>query len=196
MQNKLKMTDDQLVAAYISGDNTAFDTLITRHQSYIYSYILRLVKDAEIADDIFQETFVKAITTIKQNRYSGDGKFLSWLTRISHNLIIDFFRQEKANNLVSADNEDTNILNRKNLSEGTIEDEIITGQILDDVRTLVNALPEDQRKVVEMRYYQDMSFKEIAEHTGVSINTALGRMRYAIMNMRRYAKEADMSLAL
>lgn len=196
MQNKLKMTDDQLVAAYISGDNNAFDTLITRHQSYIYSYILRLVKDAEIADDIFQETFVKAITTIKQNRYSGDGKFLSWLTRISHNLIIDFFRQEKANNLVSADNEDTNILNRKNLSEGTIEDEIITGQILDDVRTLVNALPEDQRKVVEMRYYQDMSFKEIAEHTGVSINTALGRMRYAIMNMRRYAKEADMSLAL
>lgn len=196
MQNKLKMTDDQLVAAYISGDNTAFDTLITRHQSYIYSYILRLVKDAEIADDIFQETFVKAITTIKQNRYSGDGKFLSWLTRISHNLIIDFFRQEKANNLVSADNEETNILNRKNLSEGTIEDEIITGQILDDVRTLVNALPEDQRKVVEMRYYQDMSFKEIAEHTGVSINTALGRMRYAIMNMRRYAKEADMSLAL
>lgn len=196
MQNKLKMTDDQLVAAYISGDNTAFDTLITRHQSYIYSYILRLVKDAEIADDIFQETFVKAITTIKQNRYSGDGKFLSWLTRISHNLIIDFFRQEKANNLVSADNEDTNILNRKNLSEGTIEDEIITGQILDDVRTLVNALPEEQRKVVEMRYYQDMSFKEIAEHTGVSINTALGRMRYAIMNMRRYAKEADMSLAL
>lgn len=196
MQNKLKMTDDQLVAAYIQGDNVAFDTLINRHQSYIYSYILRLVKDSEIADDIFQETFVKAITTIKQNKYSGDGKFLSWLTRISHNLIIDFFRQEKANNLVSADNEETNILNRKTLSEGTIEDEIITGQILDDVRTLVNALPEDQRKVVEMRYYRDMSFKEIAQHTGVSINTALGRMRYAIMNMRRHAKEADICLAL
>lgn len=190
------MTDDQLVTAYISGDNGAFDTLINRHQSYIYTYILRLVKDSEIADDIFQETFVKAITTIKQNKYTGDGKFLSWLTRIAHNLIIDFFRQEKVNNLVSADNEETNILNRKNLSEGTIEDEIITGQILDDVRTLVNALPEDQRKVVEMRYYRDMSFKEIAQHTGVSINTALGRMRYAIMNMRRYAKEADICLAI
>ena len=99
MQNKLKMTDDQLVAAYIKGDNKAFDTLINRHQSYIYTYILRLVKDAEIADDIFQETFVKAITTIKQNKYTGDGRFLSWLTRISHNLIIDFFRQEKATTL-------------------------------------------------------------------------------------------------
>lgn len=195
MQIKTKLTDDQLVAAYAKGDNEAFDTLLNRHQSNIYNYILRLVKDEDVANDIFQETFVKAIMTIKQGRYAGDGKFAAWLTRIAHNLVIDSFRQEKALNFVSTDNEDINVLNRRELSEGTVEDCIIDAQILDDVQQLVQTLPDDQRAVVEMRYYQDLSFKEIAERTGVCINTALGRMRYAIINMRKRAKDADMVLA-
>lgn len=190
-----KLTDDQLVAAYADGNNEAFDVLLHRHQSYIFSYIMRLIKDADISNDIFQETFVKAIMNIRQGRYTGDGKFQAWLTRIAHNLIIDFFRQEKNVPTVSTDNEEVNVLNRRDLSEGTVEDAIIDCQIMDDVQSLVGSLPDDQRKVVEMRYYQNMSFKEIAERSGVSINTALGRMRYAILNMRRRAKQADMVLA-
>lgn len=190
-----KLTDDQLVAAYADGNNEAFDVLLHRHQSYIFSYIMRLIKDADMSNDIFQETFVKAIMNIRQGRYTGDGKFQAWLTRIAHNLIIDFFRQEKNVPTVSTDNEEINVLNRRDLSEGTVEDAIIDCQIMDDVQNLVSSLPDDQRKVVEMRYYQNMSFKEIAERSGVSINTALGRMRYAILNMRRRAKQADMVLA-
>lgn len=188
------LTDDQLVAAYADGNNEAFDVLLNRHQSYIFSYIMRLIKDADMSNDIFQETFVKAIMNIRQGRYTGDGKFQAWLTRIAHNLIIDFFRQEKNVPTVSTDNEEINVLNRRDLSEGTVEDAIIDCQIMDDVQNLVSSLPDDQRKVVEMRYYQNMSFKEIAERSGVSINTALGRMRYAILNMRRRAKQADMVL--
>lgn len=195
MLKSIKLTDDQLVAAYADGNNEAFDELLNRHQSYIFSYIQRLIKDVDMANDIFQETFVKAIMNIKQGRYTGDGKFQAWLSRIAHNLIIDFFRQQKNVPTVSTDNEDVNVLNRRDLSDGTIEDFIIDCQIMDDVQSLVSALPEDQRKVVEMRYYENMSFKEIAERSGVSINTALGRMRYAILNMRRRAKQADMVLA-
>ena len=196
MQDIKKLTDDQLVAAYAKGDNEAFDILLNRHQSNIYTYIVRLVKDPDLANDLFQETFVKAIMTIKQAKYTGDGRFAAWLSRIAHNLVIDHFRQEKSMSTVSTDNEEVNVLNRKDLSEGTIEDAIIGTQILEDVQSLVSSLPDDQRTVVEMRYYKDMSFKEIAERTGVSINTALGRMRYAIINMRRKAKEADIALAI
>ncbi len=193
MLQPTKLTDDQLVAAYVQGDNSAFDTLLQRHQTNVFSYIMHLVKDEEIANDIFQETFVKAIMTLKQSRYTSDGKFGAWLARIAHNLVIDYFRQDKG--MVSTDNQDINILNRRDLTEGTIEDAMIDAQILEDVQALVRQLPADQRKVVEMRYYEDLSFKEIAERTGVSINTALGRMRYAILNMRRRAKEADLVLA-
>lgn len=195
MQKFETLTDDQLVAAYAKGNNEAFDALLSRHQSYIFTYIQRLIKDVDLANDIFQETFVKAIMNIRQGRYTGDGKFQAWLSRIAHNLIIDFFRQEKNTPTVSTDNDEVNVLNRKDLSEGTIEDAIIDDQILDDVARLVSTLPDDQRRVVEMRYYENMSFKEIAERSGVSINTALGRMRYAILNMRRRAKEADIVLA-
>lgn len=194
MQNTITLTDDQLVAAYVKGDNEAFDSLLNRHQSNIYNYILRLVREEDVANDIFQETFVKAIMTLKQRRYTADGKFGAWLTRIAHNQVIDYFRQESSVNMVSTDDEDVNVLNRYDLSEGTVEDLIIDSQILDDVKELVKTLPDDQRAVVEMRYYEDLSFKEIAERTGVCINTALGRMRYAIINMRKRAKEADMVL--
>ena len=145
---------------------------------------------------IFQDTFVKAITTIRQGRYTENGKFPAWITRIAHNLIIDYFRQEKNENVVSNDDSEVDLLNNINLSERTIESEIIEGQIKDDVRELVKLLPDNQREVVYMRFYQNLSFKEIAEATGASINTALGRMRYAILNLRRMAEERDMVLTL
>lgn len=190
MQNYTQCTDDQLVRAFVSGDNTAFDNLLYRYQDRVLSYILRLVKDEDVANDLFQETFVKAIMTIKQGRYQSDGKFGAWITRIAHNHIIDHFRQEKALATISADNEDIDVLNRKELSEGTIEDMLIYNQTLSDVRRLVEMLPKEQRQVLMMRYYDNMSFKEIAELTGVSINTALGRMRYALINMRKQVAEA------
>lgn len=189
MQNIKRLTDDQLVAAYFDGNNEAFDTLLYRHKDRIFTYILRLVKDKDVADDIFQETFVKAIMIIKQGRYTESGKFSAWITRIAHNLIIDFYRQEKSDNTISADNSDVDLLNRRELTEDTIEDLIVDRQISDDVRRIMKSLPDAQRDVIEMRFYRDMSFKEIADVTGVSINTALGRMRYALMNMRKIARE-------
>ena len=189
-------SDEQLISLYVDGNNEAFDSLLERHKDRVFMYIYHAVKNEELADDIFQDTFVKAIMTIKQGRYVENGHFPAWITRIAHNLIIDYFRQTRAENLQSTDDEDANILNRKELSDCTIEDNIITTQIHDDVRRLVKALPESQREVLVMRYYKNMSFKEIADATGVSINTALGRMRYAILNMRRMAEEHNIVLTL
>lgn len=196
MAKKMSVTDEQLVKAYAQGDNESFDILLKRHQERIFNYILRIIKNEDIANDIFQETFVKAILTIKQGRYTENGKFPAWISRIAHNLIIDFFRQEKSENLQSADLDDVDVLNRKELCEETIEDIIISDQIREDVKHLITELPELQREVLRMRYYQNLSFKEIAEITGVSINTALGRMRYAILNLRRIAAEKDIVLTI
>lgn len=196
MAKTLSMTDEQLVKAYAKGDNEAFDTLLKRHQERIFNYILRIIKNEDIANDIFQETFVKAILTIKQGRYTENGKFPAWISRIAHNLVIDYYRQEKSENLQSADLDDVDVLNRKELCEETIEDVIITDQIREDVKYLIKELPHLQREVLKMRYYQNLSFKEIAEITGVSINTALGRMRYAILNLRRLASEKDIILTV
>lgn len=196
MQKLSKLADDQLVAAYAKGNNEAFDTLLNRHKDRVFSYIFHIVKNRDQAEDIFQETFVKAITTIKQGRYTDSGKFSAWISRIAHNLIIDFYRQEKAENTVSADGDETNMLNRRDLAEENIEDRLVTAQIHEDVKRIIDALPESQREVLVMRYYRDMSFKEIAEATNVSINTALGRMRYAILNMRRIAQENNIVLTL
>lgn len=195
MQNLEKLADDVLVAYYSEGNNNAFDVLLTRHQAKVYNYILQMVKDRNLADDIFQETFVKAITTIKQGRYAEAGKFSAWVCRIARNLIIDNFRQEKAEATVSTDDSNFDVLNRKDLSEDTIEDMLIDSQIQADVRRIVKQLPESQREVLIMRYYKGLSFKEIADITGVSINTALGRMRYAILNLRRIAKENRIALS-
>lgn len=194
MQKMNRLTDEMLVKAYANGDNKAFDTLLRRHQTRVFTYILNIIKNKDVADDIFQETFVKAIMTIKQGRYTDAGKFSAWITRIAHNLIIDFFRQGKSENTVSADQEDTDMLNRRDLSEENIEDVLITTQINEDVRRIMDSLPELQRQVLDMRFYRNMSFKEIAEATGVSINTALGRMRYAVLNMRRIAAEKNIVL--
>ena len=194
MEELYVMTDEILVKLYSEGNNEALYTLIERHKDKLYTYIFHSVKDSDIANDIFQETFIKAITTINQGRYTENGKFSAWISRIAHNLIIDYFRQEKSENLQSCDLEDVDILNRKELSEETIEDTIITHQIHADIRRIVKALPESQQEVLVMRYYKNMSFKEIADATNVSINTALGRMRYAILNMRRIAEENNIVL--
>ncbi|MCH5216007.1 MAG: sigma-70 family RNA polymerase sigma factor [Muribaculaceae bacterium] len=194
MKQMVALPDDKLVALYAEGDNKAFDVLLSRHQNRVFTYILRIVKDEDVANDIFQDTFVKAVMTIKQGRYAETGKFSAWISRIAHNLIIDFYRQEKSENLCSCDNEELNILNRKDLSESTVEDAMVVDQIHTDVKRLIDALPDLQREVLIMRYYKDMSFKEIAEATNVSINTALGRMRYAILNMRRLAEENKIAL--
>ena len=194
MQNFDKHTDDQLVAAYANGNNEAFDALLQRHQSRVYNYIYQMVRERDSAEDIFQETFVKAITTIRQGRYTENGKFAAWINRIARNLVIDSFRQEKVEASVSSDDENFDILNRKELSDDTIEDLMIDRQIRDDLRKLIRHLPKSQRQVLVMRYYRNLSFKEIAEATGVSINTALGRMRYALINMRRIAAENNIAL--
>ena len=196
METLKERSDERLIALYVDGNNEAFDVLIDRHKDRVYSYILHYVKNPELADDIFQETFVKAIVTIKQNRYVENGRFSAWITRIAHNLIFDYFRKEKSENLQSTDAGDINILNRNELSEATVEDHIILSQIETDIHRLIMALPENQREVLQLRYFKDMSFKEIAMLTNVSINTALGRMRYAILNMRKMAQENHISLSL
>ena len=195
--DKLKqMADDALVTLYLEGNNSAFDVLLNRHKDRLFNYIFFIVRSKEVAEDIFQETFVKAIVTLQQGRYTNDGKFAAWITRIAHNLVIDQFRIERNENTVSNDEADFDLLNDAKLSEGTVENQMVNDQVLKDVRMLVDELPDCQREVVFMRYYQDLSFKDIADITGVSINTALGRMRYAIMNMRRIAAEKNISLVL
>jgi RNA polymerase sigma-70 factor (ECF subfamily) len=188
-QTLTKLTDMELVTAYANGDNAAFDTLLNRHQQTVFTYIQRTVKDSDLANDIFQETFVKAITTIRQGRYEDTGKFGAWLNRVAHNLIIDHYRRSKSENTVSNDSTEQDLLNDRDLCEGNIEDAMVMQQLNTDLHRLVKTLPESQRQVLMMRIYRDMSFKEIAEKTGVSINTALGRMRYALLNMRRLANE-------
>lgn len=163
MQNHTTLTDEQLVSAYAAGDNNAFDQLLKRHKARLFNFILSMVKDSDLADDIFQETFVKAIVTIRQGRYNDQGKFIAWIYRIARNLIIDSYRQDKVENQLSTDDENgVNLLNRSEFSEGTVEDTLIGMQIEEDLRALVTELPESQRQVVDMRFYQNLSFKEIA----------------------------------
>lgn len=196
MENLKLMTDDQLVMSYAKGNNSAFDILLKRHKQGVYSYIYFIVRNHELAEDIFQETFMKAIITLKQGRYTENGKFRAWINRIAHNLIIDYFRQEKNEQTVSNDEYEVDLFNNRKFSDGTIEDDLVRSQILSDVRRLVEYLPEAQKEVLILRYYKDLSFKEIADITGVSINTALGRMRYAILNMRKMAEEKQIILTL
>src|SRR5574344_257932 len=196
MENLNLKNDDELVNLYSKGNSRAFDVLLYRYKDKLFSYICFIVRNRDLADDIFQETFVKAIVTLQKGGYSGSGKFGAWLTRIAHNLMIDYFRQTKNENLISNDDSELDLFNDSSLSESNIEDEMICSQTLEDIRRLVNQLPENQREVVFMRYYQDLSFKEISDITGVSINTALGRMRYALINIRKMAEEKDIVLTL
>lgn len=196
MKNELFLTDEELVKLYADGNNNAFETLLNRYKSRVYSYIYFIVRNKDICEDVFQETFIKAITTIKQGRYVESGKFLGWINRIAHNLIIDYFRRAQNENTSSSDNADFDVFNSTHLSDKNIEDYMVREQVMCDVARLVDFLPNTQQEVIRMRYYEDLSFKEIAEKTGVSINTALGRMRYAVLNMRRIAEENNMQLEL
>ena len=196
MENLNQLTDDMLVALYSKGNDKAFDELLSRYQGKILNYIFFIVRNQELAEDIFQETFVKAIVTMQQGRYTADGKFGAWITRIAHNLVIDSFRQERNENTISNDETEVDLLNDADLCDDNIEMQMVNDQTLLDVRRLVDALPDNQREVVYMRYYQDLSFKEIAEIVGVSINTALGRMRYALLNMRKIAEEKHIVLEM
>lgn len=191
------MADEALALLYVGGDNRAFDELLARNQQKLYNYILFVVRDPELANDVFQETFVKVITRLQEGKYTDSGKFSFWLSRIAHNVIMDTYRQQKSEHIVEAsEDNDLNKLRRQDLMEMNRENEFVNAQIMQDVRHLMDTLPAPQREVVYMRYYQDLSFKEIAEATGVSINTSLGRMRYALINMRRLAKEHDLQLNL
>ena len=194
MDKLCKLSDEQLVKNYANGDSDAFDTLLARYQQKIYSYILFLVHDDEVADDLFQETFMKAIVTIRQGRYVESGRFSAWLTRIAHSLVIDKYRQDRNSNVISNDASDADLFNDVSLSDITVEMKMITEQSLTDVGRLLKELPDNQKEVLYMRFYQDLSFKEIADATGVSINTALGRMRYGLINLRKMVSERGIVL--
>ncbi len=188
-----KFTDQMLIDSFIAGDKKCIEVLIERYKSKVYSYILLNVKNPTIADDIFQDTFLKVISSLKVKAYSHEGKFLQWIIRIAHNLVIDYFRYQKNTNTTSSD-ENEYILNSNNYTESTFEDKIVEDQILADVKKLVDYLPPDQKEIVMLRHYGGMSFKEIADFTGVGLNTALGRMRYAIINLRKLVDEKGVIL--
>lgn len=196
MESLMDLADEMLVRIYAEGNNKAFDTLLERYEEKIFSYIFFAVRNQDVADDIFQETFMKAVVTIQQGKYVENGKFQAWLTRIAHNLVIDYFRQLRNENSVSDDDVDYELFNDIRLAEVPVESKMVREQVLEDVKLLVEHLPQNQKEVVFMRYYQELSFKEIAEITGVSINTALGRMRYALLNLRRMASKKELHLAI
>ena len=192
--NVQMLSDQTLLQNYLQGDRSAISTLIDKHSRRVRDYIRMMVKDNDVADDIFQDTFIKVVHTIDQGRYSDNGKFLSWVLRIAHNKVIDYFRAQKQAPSVSESSSGYDILGTMRFAERTIEDQIIAEQIDADIKSLVDLLPDEQREVVLLRYFSGLSFKEIAEQTGVSINTALGRMRYALINLRKMIKEKDVVL--
>ena len=197
MKNYDGMTDETLALLYVGGDNRAFDELLTRNQQKLYGYILFAVRDPELANDVFQDTFVKVISRLQEGKYTDSGKFAFWLTRIAHNIIMDSYRQQRSEHIVEpTEDNDLSNLRSEDLMDINRENEYVNAQVMKDVRHMMEALPAPQREVVYMRYYQDLSFKEIAEITGVSINTSLGRMRYALINMRRMAKQHNIQLSL
>ena len=197
MDNLKGLTDEELALSYVGGNNKAFDLLLSRTQSKLFSYILFVVHDHDRANDVFQETFVKVITKLHQGKYVNSGKFSAWLMRIAHNVIMDWYRDHRTENIVEPNEEnDLSNISSRDLMEANVENQYVNTQVMNDVTRMMNQLPPTQREVVYMRFYQDMSFKEIAETTGVSINTSLGRMRYAVMNMRKMAREHQIMLQL
>ncbi|MCM1151088.1 MAG: sigma-70 family RNA polymerase sigma factor [Alistipes sp.] len=190
----VQSNDRALLDRYLSGDRNAISQLIERHSRRVRDYIRMMVKDRDAAEDIFQETFIKAVRVIDEGRYTDNGKFLSWILRIAHNQVIDYFRARRQEKAVNEADSGYDVFGTLRLAEKTIEDDLVADQTCREIRALVEMLPAEQREVVMMRYFSGLSFKEIAEQTGVSINTALGRMRYALINMRRMIKEKNMIL--
>jgi RNA polymerase sigma-70 factor (ECF subfamily) len=195
----VNLSDKELVTIYIKGDEIALQELVNRHRSRIYSYILATIKNKALAEDFFQDTFIKVIQTLKRGKYNEEGKFLPWVMRISHNLMIDYFRKEKRFRKVSGksrDNEEYDVFSTIGYDELNMEERLIKAQVKTDVKELIERLPDEQKEVVKLRHYYDMSFKEISDITNVSINTALGRMRYALINLRKLVKETGVSLEM
>ena len=202
MEKYTKLTDDQLVALYQEGEYKAFDELLARSQDRVYQYLYFMLNDEDAANDAFQDTFVRASMALREGRYRQNGQFLPWLLRVARNLVIDRFRGDKAHRTTPLEMEDAqgestiNVLNTAAYSEPDVEMATILTESAEDVKMMINRLPEEQREVVIMRFYQELSFKEIADLTDVSINTALGRMRYALINLRRMAAHRNLYLAV
>jgi RNA polymerase sigma-70 factor (ECF subfamily) len=193
------LSDRELVSIYIQGNEKSLEELINRHRSRVYSYIFITIKNKTLAEDFFQDTFIKVIKTLKSGKYNEEGKFLPWVMRISHNLMIDHFRKEKKFRKVSGrsrDNDELDIFNTIKYEELNIEERLVKNQVKSDVKELIDRLPEEQKEVIKLRHYYDMSFKEISDYTNVSINTALGRMRYAIINLRKMVEDQGVSLEI
>jgi len=189
------ISDQELIGKYLAGNESALEKLIRRHKNRVYAYILMVVKDKELAEDLFQDTFIKVINTFRSRQYKEEGKFIQWVMRIAHNLIIDYFRKSKRIPIVE-NNDDYDIFDKVRIPVESVEEQLITEQIHRDVKKLIDYLPKEQKDVLVMRHYGDMSFKDIAEVTNVSINTALGRMRYALINLRKLVKEKDVILTV
>lgn len=194
---KMKLKDKELVRQFIEGDKTALESLIKRHKERVYTYIFFIVKNEKLAEDIFQDTFIKVIKSLRKGKYNEQGVFVSWVIRIAHNLTIDYFRKNSRMPTYSNDrNPEFDIFNSNKFSEETIEDKLIKKQIAVDIRNLVNELPDEQKEVILLRHFGNLSFREISEQTNVSINTALGRMRYALINLRKLIEEKDLNLSI
>jgi RNA polymerase sigma factor (sigma-70 family) len=189
------LNDYDLIKQYLGGDSQSLEILINRHKNKVFSYIMLVVKNRELAEDIFQDAFVKVVRSLNCGTYKEEGRFVPWVMRIAHNLIIDHYRKEKHMKMISNDESETGIFNSIRLIDRNIEERYVVDQVHTEVKTLIDQLPEEQREVVKLRYTYDMSFKEIAEITGVSINTALGRMRYALLNLRKMAEQSNCDLA-
>lgn len=194
MNMQQELSDRALLGRYQTGEREAISQLIERHSRRVRDYIRMMVHDPDITEDLFQETFIKAVRVIDEGRYTDNGRFLSWVLRIAHNMVIDYFRSRKQERAVNEREAGYDLLGSLRIAEGNVEDRMVSSQIEADIRRLIGLLPEEQRQVVEMRYYSDMSFKEIAEQTGVGINTALGRMRYALINLRKMIRENEVVL--
>jgi len=188
--------DYDLIKQYLAGDSSSLEYLINRHKNKVFSYIIMIVKKQELAEDIFQDTFIKVIKSLHSGKYSEEGRFVSWVMRIAHNLIIDFYRKNKRFKTISDTDTEVSIFNSVKFSDKNVEDDLVSIQINSDLHNIVDQLPEEQKEVVVLRYYKNLSFKEIAEQTNVSINTALGRMRYAVLNMRKIMEESNINLAI
>jgi len=189
------VSDQELINRYLAGNEISLEQLIHRHKNKVFSYILMVVKDKQHADDIFQDTFIKVIYTLRTGSYKEEGKFIQWVMRIAHNLVIDHFRKSRRIPIVDNGNSDFDIFDTLRIYDDSAEDRIINEQIQQDVRALIEYLPPEQREVLIMRHYADMSFKDIAEQTEVSINTALGRMRYALINLRKLIEQKEITLS-
>jgi RNA polymerase sigma-70 factor (ECF subfamily) len=189
-----QFSDQELVKRFVQGDEPSIEVLINRHKNKVFTYIILIVKNQQLAEDIFQDTFIKVIRSLKEGKYKDNGKFVSWVIRIAHNLTIDHFRKEKQIGTFSNDDYETDIFNSRKLADSTIEDILVENQIVREVKLLIEELPEDQKQVILLRHYGGLSFKEIAEQTGVSINTALGRMRYALINLRKLIEQKNLNL--